>query len=126
MQCAYLFALLSLLGFPALSLFFGPFIAIYVVWFSQTFLQLIFLPIITVGQNVLGRKQELHTEEMYHTTIKSFTDIEQIAQHLLAQDAELLEQTSMLVELLGYSSSLPSSSGSGAIGVDPKIAFKAC
>src|SRR5437016_12013669 len=53
-----------------------------------------------VGQNVLGRKSELQAEEQFNTTMSTYHDIEQIMQHLLAQDAELLRHAHMLMHLL--------------------------
>ncbi len=53
-----------------------------------------------VGQNVLGRKTELQADEQFRTTMSTYHDIEQIMQHLLAQDAELLRQAKMLIHLL--------------------------
>ena len=53
-----------------------------------------------VGQNVLGRKAELLADEQFHTTMSTYHDIEQIMQHLSAQDAELLHHTKLLIHLL--------------------------
>ncbi len=53
-----------------------------------------------VGQNVLGRKSELQADEQFNTTQKSYHDIEQIMQHLSAQDDKILEQTRMIIHLL--------------------------
>src|SRR5205085_8917249 len=50
MWCAYLFALLSLISLPAAIQSQQP--IIIVGWIAQTFLQLVLLPIIIVGQNV--------------------------------------------------------------------------
>ena len=77
-----------------------PIVALLVVWISQTFLQLTLLPVIMVGQNVLGRKSELQADEQFNTTMNSYNDIEQVMQHLSAQDAELLRHTRMLIHLL--------------------------
>lgn len=99
MFCAYIFAFLAILGFPLLSNWFGPIISIYVVWLSQTFIQLTMLPILSVGQNVLGRKAELQADETYTTTIKGYHDLEQIMQHLSAQDEEILKHTELLLEI---------------------------
>jgi hypothetical protein len=96
MFCAYIFALLALLGFPALSVFFSPLVAVYIVWVSQTFIQLCMLPILSVGQSVLGRKAELQADEQFATTQKSFHDIEQIMCHLDAQDKELIRQSKLI------------------------------
>lgn len=62
--------------------------------------QLPLMIVIMVGQGLLGRRQELQSEEQYNTTIKTYHDIEQIMQHLSAQDEELVKQTHMLVHLL--------------------------
>jgi len=50
MWCAYVFALLALISFPAAIRSGDP--IIIVAWIAQTFLQLVLLPIIIVGQNV--------------------------------------------------------------------------
>ncbi len=62
--------------------------------------QLPLMIVIMVGQGLLGRKQELQSEEQFNTTMKTYHDIEQIMNHLSAQDDELLKQTHMLVHLL--------------------------
>lgn len=65
--------------------------------------QLPLMIVIMVGQGLLGRKQELQSEEQYNTTMKTYHDIEQIMQHLSAQDDELLKQSHMLLHLLSAS-----------------------
>ena len=54
MWCAYAFACLALISFPA-ALRAGT--AVLVAWFAQTFLQLVLLSIIMVGQE--GRRREI-------------------------------------------------------------------
>lgn len=95
MSCAYIFALLAIFGLPA----WGSPIPSWVQWLSQTFIQLVMLSVIMVGQSVISRKQELQTDEMYQFIQKSYTDIEQIALHLNAQDGELLKQTGILLQM---------------------------
>lgn len=99
MICAYIFAVIgvaSLVGAVTqnlvLSATFGA--------LSSFFLQLVLLPIIMVGQNVQSRHAELQADEAYHTTMSTYHDIEQVMQHLSAQDAELLRQAKMLAHLL--------------------------
>jgi hypothetical protein len=61
----------------------------------------VMLPVIMVGQNVLGRKAELQSDEMFATSQHSFSDIVQIMEHLYAQDQEILKivkQLEILVE----------------------------
>jgi uncharacterized membrane protein len=53
-----------------------------------------------VGQGVLGRHAELQSEEQFNTTMSTYHDIEQITQHLSAQDGELLRHTKILIHLL--------------------------
>ncbi len=43
-----------------------------------------------VGQNVLGRKAELQSDESYATTMKSYADIEAVMKHLDNQDEKIL------------------------------------
>ena len=99
MACAYLFAVIGIAGLigaftnnASLVLIFGS--------ISSYFLQLVLLPVILVGGNVLNRHQELQAEETFQTSQQSFHDIEQIMQHLSAQDAELLRHAKMLEQLL--------------------------
>jgi hypothetical protein len=56
MWTAYTFMALAVVGLMAILGLLSPIVALLVVWISQTFLQLTLLPIIIVGQNVLGRK----------------------------------------------------------------------
>ena len=100
MWTAYLFTLIAIVGLFAILGVFNPIIALLVAWASQTLIQLVLLPVIMVGQNVLGRKAELQADEAFKTTMSTYHDIEQIMQHLSAQDAELLRQAKMLVHLL--------------------------
>src|SRR6266566_428005 len=100
MWTAYSFAVLAITGLLAILGWLPPVVALLVAWLSQTFLQLVFLPILSVGQNVLGRHAELMAEEQFNTTINSYHAIEEIMQHLSAQDAELLKHTKMLIHLL--------------------------
>lgn len=85
MACAYAFALLAIIGFPGLAA--TP--TQYVQWLSQTFIQLVMLSVIMVGQGVLGRKQELQAEQAYQTTVKTYSDTEQLLRHLEEQNNRL-------------------------------------
>jgi len=100
MWTAYTFMGLAIIGLAAILGLLTPIVALLVVWISQTFLQLVLLPVIMVGQNVLGRKAELQADEQFNTTMNGYNDIEHIMQHLSAQDAELLRHTRMLIHLL--------------------------
>lgn len=100
MSTAYSFVVLALIGLFAILGLLPPVIALLVAWLSQTFIQLVLLPVIMVGQNVLNRKAELQAEEQFNTTQKSYHDIEQIMLHLQEQDTELLRQSKMLLALI--------------------------
>jgi hypothetical protein len=96
MWCAYAFAILAILGFPGLHA--SP--TQWVQWISQTLIQLVMLSVIMVGQKVLGRHQEIQSEEQFNTTKKIFEDILQIMQHLSKQDDELIAQSKMIKAIL--------------------------
>lgn len=92
MPCAYIFTILAIIGFPG----FGATPVQYVQWVSQTFIQLTALSVLAVGQSILGRHQELQSDEQYRTTIKSAHEIDQIVQHMDAQD-KAIQQILFLV-----------------------------
>ncbi len=91
MWTAYSFAVLAIIGLFAILGLLNPIVALLVAWLSQTFIQLVLLPIIMVGQNVLGHHAELIADEQYHTTKKTYADIESIMKHLDDQDAQILK-----------------------------------
>jgi hypothetical protein len=65
MWCAYLFTAISLLGLPAALKPGGEGI---VAWIAQTFLQLVLLSVIMVGQNVQSLAADARSENTYHDT----------------------------------------------------------
>lgn len=68
MWAAYLFALLSLVSFPqALAAFMQGNTVVGISWLSQSFLQLVLLPIIIVGQNVISASQDARAEADHET-----------------------------------------------------------
>jgi len=100
MWTAYIFTVLAFIGLFGLLGWLNPFVFLLATWISQQFLQLVLLPVIMVGQNVLGRKAELQADEQFNTTMSTYHDIEQVMLHLCAQDAELLRHAKMLEHLL--------------------------
>ncbi|MGH2505775.1 MAG: hypothetical protein ACRDID_24950 [Ktedonobacterales bacterium] len=99
MLCAYIFAGIgvgSLVGVFTNN----TFLAALFGSISSYFLQLVLLPILSVGQNVLSRHAELQADEQFHATMRTLHDIEQVARHLDAQDTELLRQTDLLTSLV--------------------------
>jgi hypothetical protein len=97
MVCAYLFAALSLVSLPS-ALGSGSTIVI-VAWIAQTFLQLVLLPIIIVGQNVQAAAADKRAEQTYQDAEAVLREAQQIQQHLAAQDAAL----EILADKLGTS-----------------------
>jgi len=87
MWCAYAFAALALLSLPA-AIMSGNAVLI-VSWISQTFLQLVLLSIIIVGQNVLAAASDKRAEATYEDADAVLHTSLQIQDHLLAQDREI-------------------------------------
>jgi uncharacterized membrane protein len=73
-----------------IPLIFAPAMPI-VQYISSGYLQLIFLPLIMVGQNLQGRHAELRAENDYKTNVKAEKEIEAILLHLEKQDETMLE-----------------------------------
>jgi hypothetical protein len=104
MWCAYAFAGLALIALPS-ALASGSLLAL-VTWLSQTFIQLVMLSVIMVGQNVLGRASDKRADMTYQDADAAFHETGQIQRHLEAQDAainELLRTVSALEEQLRVS-----------------------
>lgn len=100
MPTAYVFVVLAFTGLLAILGVLSPLIALLVAWLSQTFIQLVLLPVIMVGQNVLNEKQALQADEQFATTQKIYHDLEQAVEHLSEQDKELLKQTDLLLNIV--------------------------
>jgi len=84
MACAGIFAVLALISFPA-AIRTGDLIII-VAWIAQTFLQLVLLPIIIVGQNVQGRASDKRAVQTYEDAEAILHECLQLQEHLMAQD----------------------------------------
>ena len=83
MWCAYFFTLLALLALPS-AIRQGTYYI--VVWLSSSFLQLVLLPIIIVGQNIQAAAADKRSEETYKDAEAVLKESEEIQKHLLAQD----------------------------------------
>lgn len=83
MWCAYVFALLALAVLPqAIN---GGLLTL-VQWLSQTFIQLVMLSVIMVGQRILGRTADRRAEMTYKDAEATFHEAQQIQAHLKLQD----------------------------------------
>jgi hypothetical protein len=68
MWAAYVFVLISLVSFPqALTAFLSGDRVTGIAWLSQSFLQLVLLPIILVGQQVISAAQDARAETDHET-----------------------------------------------------------
>ena len=70
MWCAYLFAAIALISLPT-AIKSGDTIVI-VSWIAQTFLQLVLLSIIMVGQNVQSKSVEKKIDETHFASLAEF------------------------------------------------------
>lgn len=87
MTCAYVFAALALISLPA-ALLSGSVIVI-VAWVAQTFLQLVLLSVIMVGQNVQAEASDARAEQTFNDAEAILHSADQIAAHLVEQDRTL-------------------------------------
>jgi hypothetical protein len=87
MWAAYLFTLLALISLPAAVKSHNA--IIIVAWIAQTFLQLVLLPIIIVGQNVQAKAADKRAEATYEDADAVLHTALQIQAHLAAQDVEI-------------------------------------
>jgi len=94
MWCAYAFAALALVSLPS-AIRSGSVVTL-VSWVSQTFLQLVLLSIIIVGQNVLAAAADKRAEATYEDADALIHSSFDLQHHLDAQDAEI---QSILAEL---------------------------
>ena len=89
MWTAYIFTLLALVSAPA-AFQSGDRIVI-VAWIAQTFLQLVLLPIIIVGQNVQAVAADARSLATYNDASAVLEEAKQIQEHLKVQD-EAIQQ----------------------------------
>ncbi len=87
MWCAYAFAMLALVALPD-AIRSGGALPL-VEWLSQTFIQLVMLSVIMVGQNILGKASDKRAEMTYKDAEATFHEAGQIQKHLKAQDEAL-------------------------------------
>lgn len=97
MWAAYLFMALTLVSLPA-AIATGNTLTI-IGWIAQTFLQLVLLPIIIVGQNLQARESEKMAIATYEDAGAILEEAKQIQAHLADQDkalTHLVERMSVL------------------------------
>jgi hypothetical protein len=90
MYCAYLFSLIALVALPSAIQQGSP--TVLVNWVSSNFLQLVLLPIIIVGQNVISTAQDARAEADHET----LTALHQMN----VQQLQILEGQEKILEVL--------------------------
>jgi hypothetical protein len=86
MWAAYAFAVLALIALPSAL---GGGLLPIIQWISQTFIQLVMLSVIMVGQNIVSRAADKRADMTYRDAEAIFHEAEQIQAHLKAQDDAL-------------------------------------
>jgi hypothetical protein len=97
MWCAYLFTLLALFALPD-AIKQGTYFV--VVWLSSSFLQLVLLPIIIVGQNIQAKANDTRADSTYKDAEAVLKEASMIQDHLTKQDeliSKIIEQLQPLV-----------------------------
>jgi hypothetical protein len=84
MWAAYAFFALSVVSLPSAIQSHNA--IIIVGWIAQTFLQLVLLPIIIVGQNLQAASSDARAQATYDDASAVLDEARQIQEHLLAQD----------------------------------------
>ena len=87
MWCAYVFAAVALIGLPPALKPGGEGI---IAWIAQTFLQLVLLSIIIVGQNIAAAASDARSENTFKDAEAILSEALEIQKHLHSQDQELI------------------------------------
>ena len=86
MWCAYAFAIIAFISLPE-AIHTGT--SALISWIAQTFLQLVLLSIIMVGQKVEGAAADVRADDTYKDAEAILHEALEIQKHLEAQDALL-------------------------------------
>ncbi|WP_125565991.1 DUF1003 domain-containing protein [Nocardioides baekrokdamisoli] len=100
MWAAYAFFALSVVSLP--SALQSHSAIVIVAWIAQTFLQLVLLPIILVGQNLQAASSDARAQATYDDASAVLEEAKQIQAHLLVQDEAI---KSILTHLNGIGGS---------------------
>jgi hypothetical protein len=87
MWCAYIFAAIAFVGLPSALKPGGEGI---IAWIAQTFLQLVLLSIIIVGQNIAAAASDKRAENTFKDAEAILCEAVEIQKHLKSQDEELI------------------------------------
>lgn len=97
MLCAYIFTGIALLSLPTIlkqagypiGFDLGDGTVLIVSWIAQTFIQLVLLSVIIVGQNIQAKASDKRAEETYQHALATLHEAQQIQAHLATQDEAL-------------------------------------
>ena len=98
MWAAYIFTIIALFALPS-AIKQGTYFV--VVWLSSSFLQLVLLPIIIVGQNIQAAAADKRAEETYKDAEAVLKEAEEIQKHLLAQDQAISNILDRIESIVG-------------------------
>src|SRR5580693_1775114 len=104
MWMAYVFTVIALFALPD-AIKQGTYFII--VWLSSSFLQLVLLPIIIVGQNIQATASDKRAEETFKDAEAVLKEAEEIQKHLLAQDEVITAIMARLEVLVGQAPPTP-------------------
>ena len=92
MLTAYLFAGLALIALPSVLgyTWFPPRTLLIVAWISQTFIQLVMLAVLQLGQNLQARGADARSQQTYLDVEAILHGQSEQAEHLAAQDEKIL------------------------------------
>ena len=97
MWCAYAFAALALISLPD-AIREGR--QAVISWIAQTFLQLVLLSIILVGQAILSKTSDARSEQTFADAEAILHECIELQKHLQAQDELLVRQQQRLTALV--------------------------
>jgi hypothetical protein len=97
MWCAYAFSLIAFISLP--TAFSSGSAVTMVSWISQTFLQLVLLSVVIVGQNILTKTTDTRAEVTYNDANAVIHEAVMLQEHLLAQDHVLNDLLARLARL---------------------------
>lgn len=102
MWAAYTFALLAIFALPSvLGLdWFPSRTQLIVAWLSQTFIQLVMLAVLQLGQNIQAAGADARAEQTFRDAEAILSEALQIHEHLEQQDAKLILLEGKLGSLL--------------------------
>ena len=106
MWCAYVFTIIALFALPS-AIKQGTYFV--VVWLSSSFLQLVLLPVIIVGQNIQAAAADKRSEDTYKDAEAVLKEAEEIQKHLLAQDEAISTIVERIEAMMGGAEKTPPS-----------------